>query len=87
MSVLDEVRVERELQDEQWGTVHDDHHSFEEWVGLLRERVRKVNAAPSGTKARREAVTLAALAVALAETFDRRDATAVSGVFHPTHSE
>lgn len=83
MNVLDEVADERERQDEQWGGAgHDDGHTLSVWSDLLGERATKIRVEagldkrrsqpPNTRRVRREAVIMAALAVALIESLDRR---------------
>lgn len=80
MSALDEVRYERQMQDQEWGTDHDDGLAPTVWAALLATHVGHFADAvtntgdyeePSFTQ-RREAVKVAAIAVAFIESLDRR---------------
>jgi hypothetical protein len=69
MSVYDEIKEERERQDEKWGgPEHDDEHSVLDWVVLVRQRVSMTR------KSWRERfIEGAALCVAAVESLDRKD--------------
>ncbi len=75
VSVLDEVKQERERQDAMWGGPdHDNYHGPDQWCCLLMERLGK--AADMGISRdtfRRRLVQVAALAVAAIEVCDRLD--------------
>ena len=73
MSVLDEVRQERQRQRSVWGAQHDRNHSWWDWQGLMRRRLRLVEpnqGSPEKETAkqrRRALIELAALAIAAVE--------------------
>ena len=80
-SVLDEVAVERERQDQKWGgPQHDNHHSVNVWERLIdayngkhspgfAEQMAKAGSMPW----RERFVKIAALAVAAVEFIDRTE--------------
>lgn len=78
-AVLEQVAVERRLQDRQWGGAdHDDEHSASDWLNFIDEhRARARKAATSRTggsdkEHRKQLVEIAALAVAAIQAHDRR---------------
>jgi hypothetical protein len=80
MSVIDEVRHERQRQRSRWGAQHDRNHSWWDWQGYMRLRLRLVephlafqsdmDEASNVTKRRRALIELAALAIAAIEAND-----------------
>lgn len=68
--VLNEVREERRRQDEQWGQVHDDQHTVDDWLMLI-DRYRPCVCRDCKHKNRKALVQVAALAVAAIESLDR----------------
>ena len=75
MSVYDEIRMERQRQDEKWGgPEHDDEHRPADWKRLLERRLRMAENAYLEANAhlhRYRLVQVAALAVAALEAHDR----------------
>lgn len=77
MDVYDEIKAERERQDQQWGgTEHDREHPPDEWVMLIKAYLDK---APTGSELahtnyadeyRKRLIQVAALAVAAVEAWD-----------------
>ncbi len=74
--VLAEIQAERDRQDSKWGgETHDDAHSFDFWVELLRDYAgwaRVMAGMGSVAKARRRLIQVAAIAVAAVESIDRK---------------
>lgn len=79
MSVYDEIKAERDRQDAEWGTEHDDTHRCTDWEHLIprysrrafEERMLTGNHDLSGW--RRRMIQVAALATAAVEWHDRRE--------------
>ncbi len=78
MSVLDEVKAERLRQRSRWGAEHDQGHSWWDWQGFMRLRLRLVEPNQAGPgeriredgivrRRRRALIELAALAIAAIE--------------------
>lgn len=69
--ILEELRREREKQEQKWDIMHDDAHSLEEWVAIL---VLEMGPIPWGGEvdSRTALVKVAAVAVAAIEAIDRR---------------
>lgn len=61
------IDEERDAQDLKWGPDHDDTHSLEEWAYYMRLRLCRVK-----TLHKRKLVVAAAMAMAVAESHDRR---------------
>ena len=71
MSVLDEIKAEREHQDEVWGgPEHDDQHPLYKWFKFIGERLQQLGKG-SLPQTRRLFIEIAALAVAAVESLDR----------------
>lgn len=71
-NVLEEIKAEREHQDEVWGgPEHDDKHDEERWYELINERFFDPRRT-SQQQYRRHMIEIAALAVAAVESLDRR---------------
>ena len=71
-SLCDEVLVERERQDEEWG--EQNHYSFK-WLAILGEEVGEANKAALESKPdeyRAELIQVAAVAMAMIECHDRQ---------------
>ena len=79
MSVSDEVRAERQRQRSQWGAQNDSRHSWWDWQGLMRLRLRLVEpnqGSPekrTAKRRRRALIELAALAIAAVEANEGQD--------------
>lgn len=77
MSVYDDIKAERQRQDEKWGgPEHDDLHHEGDWVEFILEHANKALVGPGVHLAslagyRRRLVEVAALAVAAIESLDR----------------
>jgi hypothetical protein len=80
--VFNEIREERQRQDEQWGgPEHDDTHDPLAWVGFIADQQEKVavGAITRGESyyttpdCRQRIVKIAALAVAALESMDRKE--------------
>lgn len=73
-SILDEIRRERDRQDEQYGGAsHDDMHTIFDWVALITKHTgRAALDLPTDSRFRYQMVRVGALAVAAIEWFDRR---------------
>lgn len=67
MSVVDEVRRERQQQRTRWGAQHDKNHSWWDWRGIMGERLSAVNPGAEPRRRRRALIELAALAIAAIE--------------------
>lgn len=81
-SVLAEVVAERQEQDRLWGGPnHDDGHDCNDWIAIL---VRHLGLAANDEGAecvqrfRRQMIRVAAVAVAVVESFDRKAALLVT---------
>lgn len=77
VSVLGEVADERYRQDQRWGgPEHDDGHSVWEWKELLRAHVDRLTPGPRITRSdyRERLIEVAALCVAAAQAWDRKQA-------------
>lgn len=73
MSVYDDIREERVVQNSQGYTVtHDDSHRLHDWAALLAQWVGKLAWCPTKGQRRRVLVAIAAIAVAAIESHDRR---------------
>ena len=73
--ILDEVRNERYLQDEEWGQSIDDQHTEWEWIALLtRHNGLAVNDGLEKNvgRFRKQMIRVAALSIAAVESFDRK---------------
>ena len=72
MSVLDEIKSEREHQDEIWGgPEHDDRHPLYKWFSFIGKRFWQLGKG-SLPQTRRLFIEIAALAVAAIESLDRK---------------
>ena len=71
-----DVHSERQRQDQKWGGAeHDDQHTVAEFVQLIQDYAgwaRVMDSMNSSQKARTRLIQVAALAVAAAESLDRR---------------
>lgn len=71
-AVLADVTAERGRQDLRWGgPTHDDEHDIPDWAGYLTEYIRKLLLCGADQQ-RHRLVQIAALAVAAAQSLDRR---------------
>lgn len=84
--ILEQVRVEREAQDSQWGgPTHDEHHNLREWCGFIEDHVKRAKKAAASMRRgpldgiaihrddfRKQMIEIAALAVAAVESIDRK---------------
>ncbi len=72
VKVIAEVIQERKMQDRQWGGAsHDDQHQPEEWFGFIEHQFFCTNFL-NPLDIRERFVKIAAIAVAAAESIDRR---------------
>ena len=77
-AVLADVTAERSRQDLRWGgPTHDDEHDIPDWAGYLTEYIRKLLLCGADQQ-RHRLVQIAALAVAAAQSLDRRRAAPAS---------
>lgn len=89
--VVADVLYERKLQDKEWGGAeHDDKHDLDDWYRYIQKHAIRIF--KNGDEARLAMIRVAALAIAAAESFDRRTEElltnkplddALSGI-HPT---
>ncbi len=80
--VLEEIRVERERQDDLWGVEFDDQNTLNDWVTrivICAGKAARMDSLPK--KQRDKMLKVAALATAAVESFDR------NGEFAPRHFE
>jgi len=80
--VLEEIRAEREYQDEQWGTEFDDKNTLNDWamyVNVYMAQAAAMTCPPE--QQQKNMLKAATLLVAVVETFDR------NGGFAPRHYE
>ena len=69
---LQDVATERQRQDAKWGgPEHDDLHSFADWHRFINLRLAR-SASTDEKETRRLLIQIAALAVAAAESIDRK---------------
>ena len=69
---LQDVATERQRQDAKWGgPEHDDLHSFADWHRFINERLAS-SAYANEARTRKLLIEIAALAVAAAESIDRK---------------
>lgn len=81
-TILNEIRAEREYQDEQWGTDFDNSNTLNDWstyVNIYMAQASTMTATPEQQRA--NMLKAATLLVAAVETFDR------NGRFAPRHYE
>jgi hypothetical protein len=70
--VLSDVEDERLRQNDRWGVVHDDRHTWEDWRSYMTEYLLKADYAQSNSpELRKRLGQVAAIAVAAVESFDR----------------
>jgi hypothetical protein len=72
MSILDEIRAEREYQNTQWGVTFDDRNTLNDWstfICMYSGRAADINSTPEDQ--RKYFLKTATLAVAALEAFDR----------------
>jgi len=70
--ILQEIRDEREKQDQQWGgRHHDDAHSIEDWLRYMAQQGAKL-VFNRPKLCRERFIKIAALAVAAVESIDRK---------------
>ena len=82
MTVLEEIKKEREYQDGKWGTGFDDKNTLNDWSSYITNYLGKATTMEASPDAQRKfLVKVATLATAAVETFDRN-----SG-FPPRHYE
>lgn len=69
--VVNEVRLERQKQDAQWGgATHDDQHADRDWLGYIHYQVGAAYMQPE--RLRERLIKIAALSVAAIESLDRK---------------
>lgn len=74
MSIYDEIRAEREYQDNRWGGgCHDDEHDRDQWFDFILDYARGNRGERRGIGDRHRLIVIAALAVAAIEVHDRAD--------------
>lgn len=74
-SILQDIRDERQAQDGKWGgPAHDDTHPSDEWCKFIADRLCVVVGPIHPKQKRRIWIEIAALAVAAAESLERREA-------------
>jgi len=81
-AVLEEIRIEREYQDQQWGTEFDDNNTLNDWVTYITiytGQAARMDVPPENQ--RKNMLKAATLAVAAVASFDR------NGQFAPRHYE
>ena len=75
MSVYDEIRMERNRQDEQWGgRAHDDKHLSDDWLSYIEcqlDRVEFYDGEEPDANYRQRLIKIAAIAIAAVESLDR----------------
>jgi len=72
-SVLVEIMTERHRQDEKWGgPEHDDGHATTHFLNFIQDRVKEAHTQGTTPAARKNLIEIAALAVAAAESMDRK---------------
>jgi len=77
---LNEIAVERQYQDEMWGSEFDDKNTVNDWITYMARYASNAGTAtPAGQRV--ALVKVAALAVAAVEAFDRNEG------FPPRHYE
>ena len=70
--ILQEIRDERERQDQQWGgRTHDDNHSYADWIDYMEHQASLLDLRIGGN-ARERFIKIAALALAAVESIDRK---------------
>ena len=75
-SVLYQVIKERHRQDEKWGgPAHDDGHATTHFLNFIQDRVKEAHGQGTTPAARKNLIEIAALAIAAAESMDRKEAT------------
>lgn len=80
--ILEETKLEREYQDEKWGTEFDDKHTLNDWSTFVSHYLSRAGAMNTVLADQRENLLKAtALLVAAIEAFDRNDC------FAPRHYE
>ena len=70
--ILEEIREERDYQDDRWGIEFDDQNTINDWLTYMMiygGQAARMDSQPSTQ--RRNLVKVAALAVAALESFDR----------------
>jgi hypothetical protein len=74
VSIYDEIKAERTVQDAKWGgPSHDDEHVPSDWIRFIEEHAARACEWRSNMpKFRSQMVRIAALAVAAVESHDRR---------------
>jgi hypothetical protein len=81
--ILDQIRAEREYQDENWGTEFDDKNTLNDWSTYVNIYMAQASVMTATSEEQRKNLLKAAtLLVAAVETFDRND-----GKFAPRHYE
>ena len=81
-TVLEEIRVERAYQDDEWGMEFDDNNTLNDWVTYIMiyvSQAARMDVPHEGS--RKNMLKAATLAVAAIESFDR------NGQFAPRHYE
>lgn len=77
MSIYDEIKAEREVQDKRWGgPAHDDNHLYVHWCGFICKQLGEITYAMNINVVRYCFVQVAALAIAAIESIDRQAAIA-----------
>jgi hypothetical protein len=75
-SALYQVIKERQRQDEKWGgPTHDDGHAIAHFLNFIQDRVKEAHGQGTTPAARKNLIEIAALAIAAAESMDRKEAT------------
>ena len=78
MSVIDEIKAERERQDAKWGgPEHDDTHTIREFISLIRDYAGRAHSRDKMfdvEKVRHRLIQVGALVVAAIESLDRKSA-------------
>jgi len=72
--IFEEIKNEREYQDEKWGTEFDDKNTLNDWVSyIVTYAGRATEYDRTAEEQRKYMIKVAALAVAALETFDRNN--------------
>jgi carbonic anhydrase len=71
-SILNEIVLERQRQDTQWGSEHDDTNTPQDWGYIIQDYAICAQRQAMSGRIRHRFVQIAALAVAALESFDRK---------------
>lgn len=72
-TILDEIKAERNYQEEKWGADFDDINNLDDWITYIVTYCGLSALQLTPTKQRGKMLQVAALAVAACEAFDRNN--------------